>query len=72
MIFSDKTLKHLLIWNFIAGTCNLAMAVVTGVVGNLNLRPDLYNIQAEFTGMTDAYMLAPTNHVYGTFPCTLR
>ncbi|AEO98271.1 hypothetical protein EPVG_00052 [Emiliania huxleyi virus 201] len=70
MIFSDKTLKHLLIWNFIAGTCNLAMAIVTGVVGNLNLRPDLYNVQAEFTGMTDAYMLAPTNHVYGTFPIT--
>ncbi len=70
MIFSDKTLKHLLIWNFVAGTCNLAMAIVTGVIGNLDLRPDIYRAQAQFTGVTDAYMLTSSNQVYGTFPIT--
>lgn len=73
MIFSDKTLKHLLIFNLLAGVANLAMAIVTGVVGNLNLRPELYNAHQDFTwnNSTMMYDMVPTWHIYGNFPITI-
>ena len=73
MIFSDKTLKHLLIFNLIAGIANLAMAVVTGVVGNLKLRPAIYNthLDVTFNDVTMMHELMPTWHVYGNFPITI-
>ncbi len=71
MIFSDATLKSLLLVNFVAGCCTTAMAILTGVIGNIGLKPPLYNIHNNF--VLDSNGL-PVNSVafeeYAPFPIT--
>lgn len=74
MILSDGTLKHLIALNFISAASNLALAIVTGIIGNLDMKPRFFS--TKLLTISDghnppSYSSFVEETPYGSFPITI-
>ncbi len=72
-VLSDKNKKWLFVSNLLACCLHTALAIVTGVIGNLSLSPAIYNTDIEFiyNSSSSGYELDPFYISYGGFPVTI-